>query len=238
MRSVRLGEVDFHVVPLNARTTLLRPAQPLGDESALPLLGQAILGRAPVGLSDVIATTAELCLVSDDDPRTLLATLAELPLRIEEPAPRHIQLPVCFEDPDGPSDWCEVERQTGLDRERYLARLETVRVRVSMYGFLPGFVYLSGLPRELRCSRKSTPSTRVEPGSVAVGGPWIGVYGLASPAGWQVLGRTPVPLVEIARTPPLTLRIGDRLTLRAISRQRFERLAENPPDLTQLISDD
>lgn len=232
--SVRLAEVDFEVVPLNRRSLLLRPQRDPDDELLVPLLGQQIHDRAIAEVAEVIATTTELCLVAVDDPRRMLQRLAEAGLSAAADAPsRQIDFPVSFEpgsgeDDRGEGDWDEVCRQTGLDRDTYIERLCEARLRVAMLGFLPGFIYLTGLPAELMCSRKADPSPSVPAGSFAVGGPYAGVYGLSSPAGWQVIGRTPTSMIEPGRTPPLKLRIGDRLRIQSLPADEFERLAKEP----------
>lgn len=70
-----------------------------------------------------------------------------------------------------------------------IARLHaSARYRVAFFGFVPGFAYLEGLPEALRTPRRSTPRARVEAGSVAIGGPYTGVYPFASPGGWNLIG--------------------------------------------------
>lgn len=238
--SVRLAEVDFEVVPLNRCSLLLRPQRKPDDALLLPLLGQQIHDRAVAEVAEVIATTTELCLVAVDDRQRMLQHLAEAELLAATDAPsRQIELPVSFdpgahEDAPDEDDWGEVCRQTGFNRDTYIERLCAARLRVAMFGFLPGFVYLTGLPAELMCGRKSDPSVSVPAGSFAVGGPYAGVYGLSSPAGWQVIGRTPIDLADPRREPPLRLRIGDRLDVQPIDPDEFQALATDPPTLESL----
>lgn len=221
LRSVRLADLELRVAPLGARTLLLRSQRDLERASTLPLLGRSILEATLPEIVDVIATPDELCLVAADDPATMLTAVAERRWAIEHGVGRRLDLPVCF---DLGNDWDEVRSQTGLDRDGYLQRLSALTLEMAMYGFLPGFTYLAGLSEDLRCARKPNPVSRVEAGSVAVGGSWIGIYGLASPGGWQVLGRTPLALTEVGATPPSPLRIGDRLRLRPIDATEYERM--------------
>jgi inhibitor of KinA len=46
---------------------------------------------------------------------------------------------------------------------------------------------------------------------VAIGGQQAGVYPLASPGGWRLIGRTPLPLFDPQAVPPPLLRMGDRV---------------------------
>jgi len=78
-------------------------------------------------------------------------------------------------------------------------------------GFATCFPYLAGLPAELETPRLAAPRRQVAAGSVAIAGSQAGVYPLASPGGWRVIGRTPLCLFDPAGEPPPLLRMGDRV---------------------------
>ena len=80
---------------------------------------------------------------------------------------------------------------------------------VAHLGFAPGFVYLDGLSERFRRPRKETPRTRIPAGSVAIGGPYLGIYGTASPGGWNLVGTTRHRLFDERREPPMALLPGD-----------------------------
>jgi KipI family sensor histidine kinase inhibitor len=82
---------------------------------------------------------------------------------------------------------------------------------VLFLGFAPGFAYLGGLPRDLVTARKATPRPRVPAGSVGIAGEQTGVYPLAMPGGWRLIGRTDTVLWDITRASPATLHPGDRV---------------------------
>ncbi|HCC7935412.1 MULTISPECIES: carboxyltransferase domain-containing protein, partial [Enterobacteriaceae] len=44
-----------------------------------------------------------------------------------------------------------------------------------------------------------------------IGGSQTGIYPLATPGGWQLLGRTPLALFDPKREEPVLLRSGDRV---------------------------
>ena len=81
-------------------------------------------------------------------------------------------------------------------------------------GFAPGFGYLTGLPDDLHVPRRATPRTRVPAGSVALAGPYAGVYPQASPGGWQLVGRTDAVLFDVDRDPPALLMPGTTVRFR------------------------
>ncbi len=82
---------------------------------------------------------------------------------------------------------------------------------VAFCGFAPGFGYLTGLPARYEVPRRATPRSAVPAGSVALAGPYTGVYPRSSPGGWQLLGRTALPLWDTGRTPAALLAPGTRV---------------------------
>jgi antagonist of KipI len=67
------------------------------------------------------------------------------------------------------------------------------------------------LPAELATPRRSRPRTQVPAGAVGIGGAQTGVYPLASPGGWNLIGRTDAGLFDARRVPAALLRAGDRV---------------------------
>ncbi|MFI1993425.1 allophanate hydrolase subunit 1 [Actinoplanes sp. NPDC020271] len=80
--------------------------------------------------------------------------------------------------------------------------------RVAFCGFAPGFAYLTGLGARHHVARRSSPRTRVPAGTVALAGPYSGVYPSASPGGWQCIGRTEAVLFDLENDPPALLTPG------------------------------
>ena len=105
---------------------------------------------------------------------------------------RRIEVPVRY---DGP-DLATVAVATGLSEAEVVAIHSAPEYRVRMMGFAPGFPYLDGLDERLHLERKASPRDRIEPGSVAIGGSHAGIYSVASPGGWHLLGRTDFPLFQ------------------------------------------
>jgi KipI family sensor histidine kinase inhibitor len=105
---------------------------------------------------------------------------------------RQIEVPVHY---DGP-DLATVAVATGLSEAEVVAIHSAPKYRVRMMGFAPGFPYLDGLDERLHLERKASPRNRIEPGSVAIGGSHAGIYSVASPGGWHLLGRTDLPLFQ------------------------------------------
>src|SRR3979490_1335306 len=82
--------------------------------------------------------------------------------------------------------------------------------RVFLVGFVPGWAYLGPLPEELELPRRHVPRTLVPAGSVAIAGRQTGIYPLATPGGWHLIGSTKVKLFLPDADPPCLFRAGDR----------------------------
>jgi len=89
------------------------------------------------------------------------------------------------------------------------------------YGFQPGFMYLGGLDKKLVQPRKDKPSAMVNSGSVAIGGAQTGIYPLAAPGGWHIIGHCPVALFDPHLPEPCIAMPGDTIKFRAIEGQEY-----------------
>ncbi|EJM97293.1 5-oxoprolinase subunit PxpB [Herbaspirillum sp. YR522] len=147
------------------------------------------------------------------------ADMSELALRIEKSWPglkadhaegRTVDIPVVYGGQDGP-DLLDVARHTGLSAEELIARHSGGDYLVYFIGFMPGFAYMGGLAPELATPRRAEPRVSIPAGSVGIGGEQTGIYPMASPGGWQLLGRTALPLFDPKQDPPTLLRPGDRV---------------------------
>ena len=118
-----------------------------------------------------------------------------------------------------------VARHAGLTEQEVIA-LHTGRdYRIYMLGFLPGFPYLGGLDERLFTPRLGTPRTAIPAGSVGIGGEQTGIYPIASPGGWQLIGRTPLKLFDPA-AGTLPYAAGDRIRFTPITKAEFNALAQ------------
>ena len=147
-----------------------------------------------------------------DRVRAVLGHLEEDAL----PAPRTVEIPVRYGGEGGP-DLDAVAAAHGLSAEDVVRLHTAATYRVYMLGFAPGFAYLGGLPDAIATPRRPEPRTAVPAGSVGIGGSQTGIYPLVSPGGWQLIGRTALPLFDARRTPPALLAIGDVVRFRALA---------------------
>ena len=125
-----------------------------------------------------------------------------------EPESRNITLPMVYGGDSGP-DLIEVAKASGLTPKQVVELHASVEYMVWFLGFQPGFPYLGGLPEALHMPRRAEPRLLVPAGTLGIGGAQTGIYPLATPGGWQLIGRTDVALFSPDRDEPILLRPGD-----------------------------
>ena len=129
---------------------------------------------------------------------------------------RILKIPCCYGARFGP-DLGEMEKYTGLDRDEIIAIHSSVDYRIYMMGFLPGFVYLGGLDPRIEMPRLSSPRIKIPAGAVGIGGNQTGVYPVASPGGWRMIGGTPVEFYDAGREKPILCQAGEYIRFVSIS---------------------
>lgn len=155
-----------------------------------------------------------------------LEGLMERPVPAADLAAARLEIPVCY-DGDCAPDLAEAAQQLQLSADEVVQRHSAATYRVAMLGFSPGFPYLLGLDPRLQLPRRATPRTRVPAGSVAIGGAQSGIYPRELPGGWHLIGRTPLRLFDLRRTPPNRITVGAQLHFRRISADEFAALASD-----------
>lgn len=137
------------------------------------------------------------------------------------------EVPVCYEFDLG-KDLISLSDSLGISPNE-LVRIHTkATYQLNFYGFLPGFMYLSGLDSNLFHPRKSIPDREIPEGSVAIGGNQTGIYPQKSPGGWYVIGRSPLPFFDSKFNPPVWAEPGDHVKFKSIDRKEFDLLSKNP----------
>jgi len=125
-----------------------------------------------------------------------------------EIASRLVEIPVIYGNAAGP-DLQVVADHAAMTPKQVVELHSSTDYVVYFIGFQPGFPYLGGLDSRLHTPRRAEPRVSVPAGSVGIGGSQTGVYPLASPGGWQLLGQTPIALFNPQQQPPTLLRPGD-----------------------------
>ena len=126
-----------------------------------------------------------------------------------------IEIPVLYGGEFGP-DLSEVAAQNGLTTQQVIDIHTSQDYLVYMLGFAPGFPFLGGMDPRIATPRRTTPRREIAAGSVGIAGQQTGIYPLATPGGWQIIGRTLTPLFLPEQVPPTLLRAGDRIRFIAV----------------------
>ena len=128
---------------------------------------------------------------------------------------------ICFDDDLSP-DLAEVARQTGLSRDAVIAAQLGVTYQVVMYGFAPGYAYLSGVPPALHLPRKPSAKRGVAAGSVIIAGAQCLITTLTMPTGWWIIGRSPTQILLPDPAKPFLFDVGDKVHFNRIDRATFD----------------
>jgi KipI family sensor histidine kinase inhibitor len=188
----------------------------------LPGLLAALDHSPPQDLAETVPGFQTLLfLFSRPTPLAVLETWwrGQAPFAPAEESGTLTTIPVCY---DGP-DLEPLTKKLGLSKEAIIRMHAAPIYTVRLLGFSPGFPYLAPLDSRLHVPRKATPRAHIEPGSVAIGGSHTGIYSVASPGGWHLLGRTALTLFhpEAARANApdprklFLLQPGDRVKFEA-----------------------
>lgn len=133
---------------------------------------------------------------------------------------RVIHIPVCYGGEYGP-DIEFVASNAGMSVGDVVDIHTSSDYLIDMLGFLPGFAYLGGLDERLHTPRLEVPRTTIPAGSVGIGGSQTGVYPLASPGGWRLIGRTPLKPYDPHKEPAVLYKAGDYLHFDSISENEY-----------------
>jgi KipI family sensor histidine kinase inhibitor len=179
-------------------------------------LAHALAEHPQPGLGEAVPTYRSLLLhydplqLSHAQVVALVSEALQAREKVPPPEPRLIEIPTIYGGEHGP-DIAFVAEHSGLTVEDVVRLHAEATYTVYMLGFTPGFPYLGGLPDALATPRLGTPRKRVPAGSVGIAGAQTGIYPLATPGGWRLIGWTPVVLFDPSRTPPALLQPGDRV---------------------------
>ena len=117
---------------------------------------------------------------------------------------------------DGP-DLVEVARRSGLSVEAVIAAHLGGDYQVALYGFAPGYAYLSGVPEAIRLPRKEAALRGIAAGSVIVAAGQCIVTTLTMPTGWWIIGHSPTVILDPQGARPFLFDVGDRVQFRRVA---------------------
>lgn len=139
---------------------------------------------------------------------------------------RVIKIPVCYGGEYG-QDIETVAKSNGISVEDVINLHSSSLYRIYMIGFKPGFPYLGGLPKELATPRLEKPRLKVKKGSVGIAGNQTGIYPQDSPGGWQIIGHTPLILVDWSKEDLTLFKPGDYIEFYSVDEEQYKKIEED-----------
>ncbi|WP_420322711.1 5-oxoprolinase subunit PxpB [Flagellimonas sp.] len=131
------------------------------------------------------------------------------------------RIPVCY-DPEFAMDLEEVSNSLNVSIKKIIDLHTSNQYTVYGIGFLPGFMYLGGLPEELEIPRRKEPRLAVSKGSVGLAGKQTGIYPQDSPGGWNIIGSCPIPIFDAKLDNPCFVNVGDKIQFYQISKAEYD----------------
>jgi len=147
-----------------------------------------------------------------------LSDFESVPLKSEKKVV--VKIPVCYELG---IDLDRVSEHTGLSIEQVIEIHASRDYLIYMIGFTPGFPYLGGMDERLTTPRLEVPRTKIEAGSVGIGGEQTGIYPLATPGGWNIIGKTPIKLYDQTHSKTL-LKMGQYVRFVPVSQELYRQI--------------
>ena len=192
-------------------------------------LKRVLQSDPPQGMIEMTPTYRSLLLVYNPE----MTNVARLKQEVIERWPQEFQpleegriivIPTCYDEEFGP-DLVELSQIVNLSPEEVIAEHTSKDYLIYMLGFTPGFPYLGGLSPRIACPRLSSPRTIVPMGSVGIAEQQTGIYPLATPGGWRLIGRSPIRVFNLHSSEPFLFQAGDWLRFQSIDRQTYAEIA-------------
>ena len=225
--------LDPTVIPASDRSILVQFGDKISEDlhHQVFLFTQGLLASSHQAISNISPGYSSV-LVRLHHQATLAEGMDTIAAALKDGHPgdtvlkRTIEIPVCYEDEFGP-DLGRVLKHTGYDKEELIERHTSGRYLVYFLGFSAGFPYIGGMDESLATPRLKTPRKAVPAGSVGIAGQQTGMYPLSTPGGWNLIGRTPLPLFNRSDPKDTAIRMGDRIRFRTVGRAEFESLGQS-----------
>ena len=221
---------EYRVLPAGDTAVVVEFGEQIDREVSVKVLA---LSRclSDAGLEGIVETVPTFrSLMIHYDPLVLptgvlIEHIAELAqgLQSTPQSGRRWRLPACYDALIAP-DLDDVAARTGLTPAQVVECHSSTIYHVYMIGFMPGMAYLGDVPEVLRLPRRSSPRLKVPAGSLAIATLMSCVYPLETPAGWHLIGRSPVPFLQRHPRPAALLAPGDTVSFIPVSLREYEDL--------------
>lgn len=224
-----MSQTDFpNIDMVSNQACLLTFGQVISDATS-NYIAQVTQGlKSLAGIVDLVPSYTTLLVIFDDDHYDRFAIIKTIRHTIDAIDPnnfslidsREVVIPVYYGEELGP-DINDVAAHCQLSVDEIIQRHSDTTYRAYAIGFTPGFAFLGNTPDELHVPRKTTPRLKVPIGSVAIAENQTAVYPSVTPGGWQIIGRTPVNLIDWGSKNLALIAMGDSVRFEPISRDEF-----------------
>lgn len=212
--SVAVYACGDDLVAVECRDT--RSAQALADH----LRNSGEWRECVAGIASCVAQFDLATVSAEEAAERMRAALQTVPAA-RDAAAEVIEVPVCYGGDHGP-DLDDVCKLLGMDRDTFIEHHTGSDYPVDMLGFTPGFAFVGGFSEARDVPRRPQPRVRLASGSIGIAGGRTGIYTLAGPGGWQIVGRTPLMLFDAGAKQPFKLRAGMEVRFVAIDERKFD----------------
>jgi KipI family sensor histidine kinase inhibitor len=198
----------------------------------------ALRHRGVPGIIEMVPTYRSLLIYYQPDVLPRHKLLAELESTVgvpDGPEGRTWEIPTLYGGAAGP-DLAEVALYCGLKPEEVIELHSKGEYRVYMLGFTPGYPYLGGMDPRISVPRLKTPRAETPAGAVGIAGNQTGIYPLASPGGWRIIGRTPFKLFDPWRQPPVLVQSGDTIRFMPITEEIYHQIKAEEESKAALLA--
>ena len=196
-------------------------------------LDAALSKKALPGVLELVPTIRSLMIHYDPlaiDRAALVAAVRGIDTGATETKPaRRWTIPCCYDAQFG-EDVATIAEQLRMTPERVVALHSGATFQAYMYGFLPGFCYLGGLPKELTVARRLTIRPPHPTGTIMIGAGMGLITTFAMPTGWWLVGRTPERMFSLAREETFLAAVGDEIRFEPIDVDAFHALDRRAAD--------
>ena len=229
--------IDYTINPLGDHSLIIEWSQeisPAVHDKVMNVYNHLLTMQLPYIL-DIIPAYASLTIVYDillvrreqnnnafTTMQSLIAPALNAPLVIQERTSRLLEIPVCY-DPSLGLDLVTMASQKGMSEADIIDLHTSQTYTVYMLGFLPGFPYMGKVDDRLATPRQKKPRLNISAGSVGIAGGQTGIYPLASPGGWNIIGQTPIRMFDPALDSPCYCHPGDEVKFIPISLREFHK---------------
>lgn len=229
---------DYTINPLGDHSLIIEWSQeisPAVHDKVMNVYNHLLTMQLPYIL-DIIPAYASLTIVYDillvrreqnnnafTTIKSLIAPALTAPSVVQKTMGRQLEIPVCY-DPSLGLDLAIMAAQKGMSETDIIDLHTSQTYTVYMLGFLPGFPYMGKVDDRLATPRQRKPRLNISAGSVGIAGGQTGIYPLASPGGWNIIGQTPIRMFDPALDSPCYCHPGDEVKFIPVSLREFHKM--------------